>query len=587
MKLRKMTSLLLVLAVLLSLAACGGEKKGKKENISGFYALQSATIDGEAVDADELAWNGYDLFVWLEEDGEAVFFNGTALVYGTWKNGKLTTDGQTLAFTVDGRTLTLTAAEGELVFKRTKEETDLDALQEALDTPLEIGYFLFDSTDRENFSGEDAFALLFADGTGYIRNGRKLLAVTWNDGKMLTAEDGEEFCDYTVDGDTLVLTAQGETVTFLRTDEAEPDIDALKEMLADPSGYFILSAVTYGETTISMADFADFYTVMPFMLLNDDGTGVYYDSTTLYDLTWDDENIYVSGETIPYTFDGTMLRMEEDDMAMIFEHSDEEAPDIDALREETTFSGDLVGRYSLYMAEMNGELTDDLPDATLTLSEYGSVIYTVEGGTELTGTWDEEHIIIGSVSYTYTIDSYGELILTGSDGTFYLASIPEIDETSFWTNDWYGWWMVEDASGEYTEYIYMWWDLCANSEDYGGEGTIVFWDEDYNSTDDPVGVMVFTHDETTFTSDYGWFWVDEWMWEKELSCDLTKTLTDDMLTLNGSYTDDNGSITYTIYLRPWGVKWDDVDEDMRPYYYETWYLPLIEAGEELPTTFKP
>lgn len=611
MKQRKWIALLLVAAMLLSLAACGGgkEEAKKEKDISGFYELRSATVGGEAVDGGELAWRGYDLFVWLKEEGDAVFFNGTALIYGTWKNGKLTTDdGQTLSFTVDGRTLTMVTDEGELVFKRITTQTDLDDLQAALDTPPEIGYFLFESSEKEDFNGEGAFVLLNADGTGWVCNGRKVMDVTWADGSLtltypeFSMDIPDPSYHYTVEGDKLMFTmgtADDEgnpveySITFRRTDEAEPDIDALKEALSNPSGYFVLTSVTYGETTISMADFADYYEIMPFLLLYDDGTGVFYDSTALYDLTWGDGNVYLAymdDEATPYTFNGTTFSVSDGDTAMVFMRSDGEIPDIDALREEPTATGNLAGTYCLYMAELNGELTDDLLEATLNLSEDGSATYTIEGGTVLTGTWDDTTIVIGTVSYSYNLEDDGWLTITGSDGTFYFY--PEengatVDETSFWTNDWYGWWMVEDASGDYVEYIYMWWDLCARTEDYGDQALAVFWDEDFNSIDDPIGAMVFTHGETTFASDNGWFWLDEWDGDKELTCDLSESPASDMLVLSGTYTDENGSITYSLYLRPWGVKWDDTDDFPLPYYYDTWYLHQIEAGNSLPETFQP
>ena len=42
---------------------------------------------------------------------------------------------------------------------------------------------------------------------------------------------------------------------------------------------------------------------------------------------------------------------------------------------------------------------------------------------------------------------------------------------------------------------------------------------------------------------------------------------------------------YTIVLRPWGTVWSDVESvasELLPYYYNDWYLPAIEAGEEMP-----
>ena len=47
------------------------------------------------------------------------------------------------------------------------------------------------------------------------------------------------------------------------------------------------------------------------------------------------------------------------------------------------------------------------------------------------------------------------------------------------------------------------------------------------------------------------------------------------------------SFDYEIYLRPWGVEWEDVRnvdttdlpyDDMMPAYYDSWYLPLIKDG---------
>ena len=44
----------------------------------------------------------------------------------------------------------------------------------------------------------------------------------------------------------------------------------------------------------------------------------------------------------------------------------------------------------------------------------------------------------------------------------------------------------------------------------------------------------------------------------------------------------DGGFSYEIFLRPWGSKWPEDDEDKLPYYYKDWYLPLIEAGKDMP-----
>ena len=58
--------------------------------------------------------------------------------------------------------------------------------------------------------------------------------------------------------------------------------------------------------------------------------------------------------------------------------------------------------------------------------------------------------------------------------------------------------------------------------------------------------------------------------------------------LFGRYEDpeNEGSwFNYWIFLRPWGERWEDLDDYMLPSYYESWYLPLITAGEPMPDNF--
>lgn len=58
---------------------------------------------------------------------------------------------------------------------------------------------------------------------------------------------------------------------------------------------------------------------------------------------------------------------------------------------------------------------------------------------------------------------------------------------------------------------------------------------------------------------------------------------DNLICIDGWYEDADGSFHYAMYLRPWGTLWDDIaadSPDNLPYYYDSWYLPLIEAGKE-------
>ena len=68
-------------------------------------------------------------------------------------------------------------------------------------------------------------------------------------------------------------------------------------------------------------------------------------------------------------------------------------------------------------------------------------------------------------------------------------------------------------------------------------------------------------------------------WDITLSEDSCGTL----MTVSGKYDAvRDGSFSYEIFLRPWGSKWPEDDEDKLPYYYKDWYLPLIEAGRDMP-----
>ena len=56
----------------------------------------------------------------------------------------------------------------------------------------------------------------------------------------------------------------------------------------------------------------------------------------------------------------------------------------------------------------------------------------------------------------------------------------------------------------------------------------------------------------------------------------------DMIHIDGDYENSGDEFHYDIYLRPWGTYWVDVDEEDLPDLYDTWYLPLIDAGKSMP-----
>ena len=156
------------------------------------------------------------------------------------------------------------------------------------------------------------------------------------------------------------------------------------------------------------------------------------------------------------------------------------------------------------------------------------------------------------------------------------------------TQSYYGWWKIGDASESWSLYSGAWVDCFAViNVDEQGRGELVLWDED-SSADKPIGRIDIEVDENgLFTTVKGAFmhsYIAEGNWGFDYGTDF-----EDMLICELAYFADGGSFNAVFYLRPWGLLWDDVKEnapDLLPYHYETWYLPLLEAGSSMPGHFE-
>ena len=157
----------------------------------------------------------------------------------------------------------------------------------------------------------------------------------------------------------------------------------------------------------------------------------------------------------------------------------------------------------------------------------------------------------------------------------------------WWNGDWYGWWQMTGCSGYYEEMEGEWWDICGNI-DIGADktGTVRLWDEDYSRDSLMAKVNVTlsasgTGEHGTMTSEDGQF-TDIAIEHADWIVDPGLTDQDDLICIDGWYENGDDEFYYEIYLRPWGVYWDDVDEDSLPKSYDDWYLPLIKAGKSMP-----
>ena len=157
----------------------------------------------------------------------------------------------------------------------------------------------------------------------------------------------------------------------------------------------------------------------------------------------------------------------------------------------------------------------------------------------------------------------------------------------WWNGDWYGWWKMTGCSGDYEEMEGAWWDICGTI-DIGSDmtGTVRLWDEDYSRDSLMAKVNVSlstsgTGEHGTLMSEDGQF-TDVYLEHADWIVDPGLMDFEDLIRIDGYYENGDDEFYYEIYLRPWGIEWDDVDADSLPSRYEDWYLPLIRAGKPMP-----
>lgn len=159
----------------------------------------------------------------------------------------------------------------------------------------------------------------------------------------------------------------------------------------------------------------------------------------------------------------------------------------------------------------------------------------------------------------------------------------------WWNGDWYGWWKMTGCAGDYEEMEGAWWDICGTI-DIGSDmtGIVRLWDEDYSRDSLMAKVNVSlstsgTGEHGTLMSEDGQF-TDVYLEHADWIVDPGLMDFEDLIRIDGYYENGDDEFYYEIYLRPWGIEWDDVDADSLPSRYEDWYLPLIRAGKPMPDT---
>ena len=110
---KKILALTLVLVMVFALCACGG---GKNAAV-GTWKL-TGLFEGEEDYSAYLAMLGMDLTLVLNEDGTGTMEMMGEKIDITWADGKIMNEGESLSFSVDGDTLTITEEGERMVFTR-------------------------------------------------------------------------------------------------------------------------------------------------------------------------------------------------------------------------------------------------------------------------------------------------------------------------------------------------------------------------------------------------------------------------------------------------------------------------------------
>ena len=224
---KKLISILLTLAMALSLCACGGPKYD--ESLLGVYTCYAVEMLGIEMKADEVLSQTSTLE--LKQGGKAKMN-----IEGTSGSVKYTLDGETITMDIDGETATGTLKDGVLNIEIMS--MNMYFIQEGKEVPEvtapEVGYFTFESMemDGETLNRDDLmaiggdpdsfFLIMNEDGTGTLAiAGEDAQQLTWKDG---TLSMGDETVPYTVDGDTLTVEEDGTKMIFTRSSDTPPAV---------------------------------------------------------------------------------------------------------------------------------------------------------------------------------------------------------------------------------------------------------------------------------------------------------------------------------------------------------------------------
>lgn len=355
---------------------------------------------------------------------------------------------------------------------------------------------------------------------------------TWSlDGEQFTlTQSGDDFAGtlkkgiLTVDYDGIVYTYQKEGQAAGQTPET-PDIGKAG---AEEAGYWTLLRIDSDDAEIQMSEenVASFKElgIEFFLNLNEDGTGVVVFDDPV-SVTWGDGKIIDAANdmTLTYALADGLLTVDEDGSRYVFTRGKGTAPEVDLTQ---------------YAEGDEGDTPAKAP---------------VDGG------WENE----------------------------------PLTQYSWWDGKWYGWAVITAGSENFADMVDTCWDCTADIEVYSDDtGSMELCDLDGESFGYAyVSFGAGTTENGCMMSEYGSVFdtdLEHADWIIDPGASVVSSF-DQMICINGtaSSSDTDNWVDYYIFLRPWGVDWEDVRladtsgmlyDDMMPLHYDDWYVPQLESG---------
>ena len=151
------------------------------------------------------------------------------------------------------------------------------------------------------------------------------------------------------------------------------------------------------------------------------------------------------------------------------------------------------------------------------------------------------------------------------------------EKREWWDGDWYGYWVMVSGDDPYIGGIGRYQDCYAIinvNDDY--TATILLFDDVIRIGEVEVEIVGDYPDFMGVAEAVGGEMFYDPLGDLDWSINPGFSGHENMIMIDNWYTDDYGDrFRYQIFLRPWGMLWDDVPDDERPPYYD-WYLSVID-----------